>query len=134
MLVFFFVVTEQIFGAVDNSEQVVANSIVEYLNHMKMHMDPNESKKCPRCTLSFVQKAQMKVHAMYAHASQNARSKSFFEMCKNSTKIMKPKYRAGAQKEQITFLTRYPYLNLIIDNGRLCLECNTDFEEKSHIP
>lgn len=111
---------------------MIANNIREYLEHLKLHMDKEQCKKCPRCVLSFTQKGTLKVHAMHAHTSQNQRNRSYVPMCKSSTKIIKPKYRSGTLKENINFVEKYPNLELYVDNGYLCLECDTDYEEKSH--
>lgn len=111
---------------------MIANNVHEYLGHLKLHMNKEQCTKCPRCVLNFTQNGMLKVHAMYAHASQNRRHRSYVTMCQSSTKINKPKYRSCITKELINFLEKYPGLEVYAHNGHLCLECNTDFEEKSH--
>lgn len=101
---------------------------------MKFHLNKSQCKKCNRCALSFTTKGALKVHQLFAHQSQLYRGKKIQTMCKPSAKITKPKYKNTNPKEtSFTYMSKYHNISMLVGNGHMCLECNSDFEETSHI-
>lgn len=99
----------------------------KFISHKK---ESNEIKNL----FNFIFAGALKVHQLFAHQSQQYRGKKIQTMCKPSAKITKPKFKNTNPKENsITYLSKYHNVSLIVGNGHICLECNSDFEETAHI-
>lgn len=125
----------QIYVAQDENDQPLPVNIAAYLEHLVEHMRPSGNCvniRCNRCTLSFQNRGVAKMHQNYAHCSQNKRVNA--ALCRSMTKIAKPKYKYNHAGPLVNMVSRLDKLTMEVSNGLMCLECDADFEEKSHFP
>lgn len=80
----------KIYVAVADDKQLTSN-IHGYLKHLKQHAESKDFIECPRCALRFLNKGISRVHQMYDHHSRKSIQSQLRELCKDSTKIQKPK-------------------------------------------
>lgn len=80
----------KIFVAVADHKQLTAN-IHGYLKHLKQHAEMKDHIDCTRCALTFLKKGISRVHQMHDHHSRKSIQSQLRELCKDSTKMPKPK-------------------------------------------
>lgn len=73
-----------------------------------------------------------KIHQTLAHTSM--RKRSVKTMTRGKTKIVKPKYKYNYHPLNVNIVRKYNQVTMHVNNGQLCLECGTDFEELGHFP
>lgn len=120
-------------------------NVVAYLEHLRQHVQPltattggdsvlpvaNGRLKCSRCTLTFFTAGAAKMH-QYAHVGQARRVNA--ALCSGLTKISKPKSKYNYVSNSLLVTDRYDTVSMVVENGLMCLECDTDLEERSHFP
>lgn len=80
----------KIYVAVTDGKQLTSN-IHGYLKHLKQHVESKNHIECSRCALRFLNKGANRVHQMHDHHSRKSIQSQLRELCKDSTKIQKPK-------------------------------------------
>ncbi|XP_058446535.1 uncharacterized protein LOC131427400 [Malaya genurostris] len=117
-----------------NSDGPIAENVSDFMKHLKAHFNKTLAKKCTKCALSFITRGALKVHGLFAHVVTKSFT-SIKPITKSSTNIPKPKFKAVVQKELTTFKTieSYGSLTLNMACGKVCLECDNDFDEDNHI-
>lgn len=135
----------QIFCAADSTGQPLAVGMTEYVRHLRDHQRDQHAgdasatttttttvHKCNRCALSFLSRGEARLHQSYAHSSQNKRVNQ--ALCRSATRIAKPKYKYNYAPSNVQLVSRYEGVEMAVENGHICLECDSDFEAKSHFP
>ncbi|XP_055539960.1 uncharacterized protein LOC129726840 [Wyeomyia smithii] len=117
-----------------NADGPIAENVTDFMKHMKAHFNKTLAKKCSKCALNFITRGALKVHGLFAHVITKP-SPSIKPITKSVTSIPKPKHKAVVQKELTTFKTLEPYggVTLNMACGKICLECDSDFDEDNHI-
>lgn len=120
-----------IYVAQDEHDVPLPVNIAAYLEHLREHVRPSGTR-CSRCALQFVHRGAARMHQTYGHCSQNKRVNAV--LCRGATRIAKPKYKYNYAMALVKMVSRYDTVSMEVPNGRLCLECDADFEERSHFP
>lgn len=127
------------------SGRLLAGNVAAYLEHLRQHLRPASGEtaltstigrppaglKCSRCTLSFFTAGAAKMH-QYAHVGQTRRVNE--ALCPGQTKIAKPKPKYNYVTNNVLVTERFDTITMVVENGLVCLECDADFEERSHFP
>lgn len=126
----------KIFTAANGNGEIIEN-VKTFLDHLKRHLNKSQSKKCNRCSLWFMQKGMLKTHQLLDHVSQSNKKRFLKSLCSNKTNIAKPKPKsASGQKDALPFTIIDFYnksLKIVLDDGKMCLECGSDFDENNHL-
>ncbi|XP_058825557.1 uncharacterized protein LOC131685687 [Topomyia yanbarensis] len=117
-----------------NADGPIAENVSDFMKHLKAHFNKALAKKCPKCALNFITRGALKVHGLFAHVITKSFG-SIKPITKSLTNIAKPKHKAVVQKELTTFKTLESYASLTLNMacGKICLECDGDFDEDNHI-
>lgn len=124
--------------------QLLAGNVAAYLRHLRQHVHAqqdqmettgrrSQSLKCSRCQLAFLTPGDAKLH-QYAHVTHVRHVNE--TLCIAQTKIARPKAKYNYVTNNATLLpgASYAGLTMVVENGCVCLECDADFEERSHFP
>ncbi|XP_055606963.1 uncharacterized protein LOC129754765 [Uranotaenia lowii] len=117
-----------------NGDGPIAENVSDFMKHMKAHFNKAIAKKCAKCALTFISRGPMKMHGLFEHVITKLES-GVKSITKTLTNIPKPKHKPVVQKELTTFKTLESYGNLVLNMscGKICLECDSDFDEDNHI-
>ncbi|XP_002049694.3 uncharacterized protein row [Drosophila virilis] len=107
------------------------------VEHYFMHLDEHVNKRdptlrCQKCSLSFLEKGDLKQHSVLHHVSMTKTNKPVRLLLNNSLLIPPPKVRTH-HREQPPFSTYKRPVFFAFLEGKTCAECNTDFaSEETH--
>ncbi|KAH8309158.1 uncharacterized protein row [Drosophila kikkawai] len=107
------------------------------IEHYFMHLDEHINKKdsslrCQKCSLSFLEKGDLKQHVVQHHVSMTKTNKPVRLLLNNSLLIPPPKVRTH-HREQPPFSTYKRPVFFAFLEGKTCAECNTDYaSEETH--
>uniref|UniRef100_A0A182PR76 C2H2-type domain-containing protein n=1 Tax=Anopheles epiroticus TaxID=199890 RepID=A0A182PR76_9DIPT len=106
-----------------------------FLAHLGKHK--MISKRCSKCALSFLSKAESKFHYIFSHVPN--RSDGTVKSVTNSVTIIpKPKKKVviqtyRLQRSTYRIVKQFNNLSLSMKSGCICCECGKDFDEFYHI-
>ncbi|XP_002062920.3 uncharacterized protein LOC6639825 [Drosophila willistoni] len=107
--------------------------IEHYFLHLDEHVNKRDpSLRCSKCSLSFIEKGDLKQHIVQHHVSMTKTNKPVRLLLNNSLLIPRPKVRTH-HREQPPFSTYKRPAFFAFLEGRTCAECNADFaSEETH--
>lgn len=92
----------------------------------------DNSLRCQKCSLSFLEKGDLKQHVVQHHVSMTKTNKPVRLLLNNSLLIPPPKVRTH-HREQPPFSTYKRPVFFAFLEGKTCAECNTDYaSEETH--
>ncbi|XP_026465916.1 zinc finger protein 280B-like, partial [Ctenocephalides felis] len=106
----------------------------DFYDHLKNHMDRVTAKKCTKCALWFYDKGALREHILYAHKTQKQLSQYIKNNCISSTMVNRPKIKATPPRDIIshTVVENYDKLTMYVEDGLNCIECISDFGDRRH--
>ncbi|KAM8713454.1 hypothetical protein ACLKA7_013723 [Drosophila subpalustris] len=107
--------------------------IEHYFMHLDEHVNQRDpSLRCQKCSLSFLEKGDLKQHTVLHHVSMTKTNKPVRLLLNNSLLIPPPKIRTH-HREQPPFTSYKRPVFFAFLEGKTCAECNTDFaSEETH--
>ncbi|KAH8275616.1 hypothetical protein KR026_011754 [Drosophila bipectinata] len=107
--------------------------IEHYFLHLDEHINQRDgSLRCQKCSLSFLEKGDLKQHSVQHHVSMTKTSRPVRLLLNNSLLIPPPKTRTH-HREQPPFSSYKRPVFFAFLEGKTCAECNTDFaSEETH--
>ncbi|XP_017838705.1 uncharacterized protein LOC108596968 [Drosophila busckii] len=107
--------------------------IEHYFMHLHEHVNKKDaSLRCQKCSLSFLEKGDLKQHTVLHHVSMTKTNKPVRMLLNNSLLIPPPKVRTH-HREQPPFNSYKRPVFFAFLEGKTCAECNTDFaNEETH--
>ncbi|XP_055643699.1 uncharacterized protein LOC129779937 [Toxorhynchites rutilus septentrionalis] len=117
-----------------NTDGPIAENVSDFMKHLKMHFNKTIVKKCGKCALSFVSRGALKMHTLFAHVMTSP-GPTVKPITRSLTIISKPKAKRPTQRELTQFKTleSYGHVTLNMACGKVCLECDNDFDEDDHM-
>lgn len=119
-----------------NGVVIIAN-VRHYLKHLLIHQNKGQCKKCNRCSLWFTHKGLLKAHQINSHYSHVGKEKAVKVLCTNvKTSIIKPKPKAANIQNVLNLykvVKTYSDLTIVMEPGKICLECDVDFDDPNHM-
>ncbi|XP_016953460.1 uncharacterized protein LOC108026807 [Drosophila biarmipes] len=107
--------------------------IEHYFLHLDEHINKRDpSLRCQKCSLTFLEKGDLKQHAVQHHVSMIKTNRPVRLLLNNSLLIPPPKVRTH-HREQPPFSTYKRPVFFAFLEGKTCAECNTDYaSEETH--
>ncbi|XP_052903008.1 uncharacterized protein LOC128310410 [Anopheles moucheti] len=111
------------------------DNVKHFLAHLRKHSNKYVSKRCKKCTLSFLSRGENKLHSIFCHVA-NAANETIKSIT-NATTVMEKPMKKIMPKEQAKppyrIVKAFDQLVLNMKSGRICLECGNDFDQFNHI-
>ncbi|XP_062559307.1 uncharacterized protein LOC134224091 [Armigeres subalbatus] len=117
-----------------NADGPIAENVSDFMKHLKLHFNKALIKKCNKCAMNFITRGALKMHGLFGHVVTKPAS-AVKSITKSVTNVPKPKSKIIVQKELTTFKTLESFgsMELHMPCGKICLECDSDFDEDNHI-
>lgn len=117
-----------------NADGPIAENVSDFMKHLKLHFNKALIKKCTKCAMNFITRGALKMHGLFGHVVTKPAS-TVKSITKSVTNVPKPKFKPLVQKELATFKTLESFgsMELHMPCGKICLECDSDFDEDNHI-
>ncbi|XP_030373197.1 uncharacterized protein LOC115623125 [Scaptodrosophila lebanonensis] len=107
--------------------------IEHYFMHLYDHVNKHDnSLRCQKCSLSFLEKGDLKQHTVQHHISMTKTNKPVRMLLNNSLLIPPPKVKTHHREQPPFTQYRKPVFFAFLE-GKTCAECNSDFaSEETH--
>lgn len=104
-----------------------------FVHHLAKHLKKGAYKKCPKCTMTFINKTEYNEHAIKMHASLRGRHGLVKRIPKNGSTCLIPLGKLTKEENEDDVID-LKSLVINIDNRLKCIECRDKLSSSLHFP